>query len=125
MSLVICWQAITAGWLSGYHRVINTDQCTCLSSNTISFNTQLSSVHRVCCLIPTNRKLKCSFRAVLSFQLLQPWRLSESFICVQGSVLTFLKRNPSKIRYVLTLFLFILIMRRFTILFLCKKCILK
>lgn len=44
MSLVICWQAITAGWLSGfYHYVINTDQCTCLSSNTISLHTALLS----------------------------------------------------------------------------------
>lgn len=66
MSLVICWQAVTAGWLaSSDHSVINTDQCTCLSSNTISFNTQRSSLCCVSCLIPTNRKLKCSLRAII------------------------------------------------------------
>lgn len=55
MSLVICWWAITAGRLSGsYQWVISTDQCTCLSSNMISFNTQLSSGRWR--TIPTNRK---------------------------------------------------------------------
>lgn len=64
MSLVICWEAITAGRLSGsYQRVISTDQCTCLSSNMISFNTQLSSGRWR--TIPSNRKLHCSLRVAL------------------------------------------------------------
>lgn len=64
MSLVICWEAVTFGRLSGsYQRVISTDQCTCLSSNMISFNTQLSSGRWR--TIPTNRKWHCSLWAAL------------------------------------------------------------
>lgn len=76
MSLVIHWQAITAGWMNGsYHHIINTDQCTCLSSNTISLSTQLSSVRCMSCLMSTNRKLKCLLWLVLPSWPVWPLRL--------------------------------------------------
>lgn len=65
VSLVIHRQTITAGWLKGsYYHVINTHQCTCLSSNLIRFSTQFFSVTQLAAHSTANWKLKYVFGVV-------------------------------------------------------------